>query len=377
MDIPTIEQVADLKGKRVLLRASLNVPIVDGKVRSDFRLNRTLQTMNFLHEAGAVTLIIGHIGRDPHETLRPVYEHLSKLLPITFVERPEALPDRSADIVPGSLFMLENLRSFPGETENDPEFVELLASHAELYVSDAFSDAHREHASIVGIPARLPSYLGILLADEIKNLTGALAPEHPALFILGGAKFETKAPLIRKFLDTYDEVFVGGALAHDLFKAKGWNIGRSISSEEQLDVKDVLAHPHLLLPQDVMVETHDGSKLVKSSQEVGEDETILDAGPQTVADLLSRAADARFILWNGPLGNYERGYKEQTEMLARGLADAPADCVVGGGDTVASIASLNLIDTYAFVSTGGGAMLEFLQDGTLPGIEALKLFSKA
>ena len=371
MSVRSIKEVGDLRGKRVLLRASLNVPIVEGKVRSDFRLNRTLMTMRYLHEAGAVTLVMGHLGRDPHESLRPVYEYLKELLPITFVLSPAELPLKDVSVTEGSLFMLENLRSFPGEIENDAAFAQQLAAYADIYVSDAFSDAHRAHASIVGVPARIPGYAGLLLWDEIEHLRTALAPKHPALFILGGAKFETKAPLIRKFLDTYDQVFVGGALAHDLFKARGWSIGRSISSDENIDVRDVLTHPHLLLPQDVIVERQDGTSAVKSPEHIADDEIILDAGPQSVADLLRRAATANFVLWNGPLGNYERGYKEQTESLARGLAQISADCVVGGGDTVASIAALSLAEKYAFVSTGGGAMLEFLQSGTLVGIDAL------
>ena len=199
----------------------------------------------------------------------------------------------------------------------------------------------------------------------------ALTPPHPALFILGGAKFETKAPLIRKFLDSYDTVFVGGALAHDIFKAKGFSIGRSVSSDVPLELSDILAHPNLILPVDVVVVGADGSPIVKSPEHVGDEETILDAGPRTLRQLLELSAQQKFVLWNGPLGNYERGYKGQTEALALGLTQVSASCVVGGGDTVASIDSLNLGDKYAFVSTGGGAMLEYLQQGTLPGIEAL------
>lgn len=367
-----IRSIHDLMGKRVLLRASLNVPIVGGVVRSDFRLERTLMSIRYLHEAGAVVIIIGHIGRDPQESLRPVHAYLSRLFPVTFIETPENLPRLKDDVAPGSLLLLENLRRFPGETANDAAFARLLSERADIYVSDAFSDAHREHTSIVGIPALLPSYAGLLLRDEIEHLQAACSPAHPALFVLGGAKFETKVPLIRKFLDTYDRVFVGGALAHDLFKAKGWSVGCSLVSDVPVSAHDILSHPHLLLPVDVVVEKADGTSVIKTPQEIAEDETILDAGPQTVADLLTQARVSSFVLWNGPLGNYERGYKAQTETLARGLAEISAPCLVGGGDTVASIAALDLISRYAFVSTGGGAMLEFLQQGTLPGIEALK-----
>jgi len=372
MTVPRIDEARVLKGKRVLLRASLNVPVTEGRVRSDFRLHRTLQTVDYLRERGAIVIMLGHIGRDPQESLRPVFEYLKTKLPLTFVETPEALPSREEPVSDGSVYLLENLRHFEGEKANDAVFAETLAAHGDLFVTDAFSDAHREHASIVTLPQLLPRYAGLLLADEVEHLDQALSPEHPALFILGGAKFETKAPLIRKFLDTYDTVFVGGALANDLFKAHGWSIGRSLSSEEELDVADVLSHPHLLLPQDVIVEHPDGSSRTTTPDAVAEDEIILDAGPATVRDLLMRARDQKFILWNGPLGNYERGYKEQTEMLACGLAELSATCVVGGGDTIASISELNLGEKYDFISTGGGAMLEYLQKGTLPGIEALK-----
>lgn len=372
VELRSIDAAGDLHGKRVLLRASLNVPVsASGSVGNDYRLVRAQESMRFLHEKGAITLIIGHIGRDPEDTLEPVCKQLGKVLPITFLSDIHAVAASFASAEPGAIFLLENLRRHPEESGNDAEFARTLASFADIYVADAFSDAHRAHASIVGVPALLPSYAGFLLLDEVAHLRPAFSPEHPSLFILGGAKFETKVPLVRKFLDTYDHVFIGGALAHDVFKAKGWNIGKSLASSETLNLADVVNHPHLMLPVDVVVERSDQTRVTKGPQEVADDDIILDAGPETVALILDQACAAAFVLWNGPLGNYERGYNEQTEALARGLAEITAATVVGGGDTVASISSLGLFEKYQFVSTGGGAMLEFLQNGTLPGIEAL------
>ena len=370
MQLSDIRRAAgSLKDVRVLLRASLNVPVVEGVVKDDFRISRTMQTVEFLRKQGARVLIAGHIGRDPEASLAPVFSFLKESLPLTFVPdlKTAAMELKSSEIV-----LLENLRRFPGETENDSAFAAALASLADIYVNDAFSDSHREHASIVRVPKLIPSYAGISLLQEVEHLAPAFNPPHPSLFVLGGAKFETKAPLIRKFLDAYDAVFVGGALAHDLFKAKGWNIGKSLSSEMTIAAEDILSHPHLILPPDVIVETPDGVRLTKAAQAVLDDEIIFDAGPKTVEMILARARDAKFILWNGPLGNYERGYNEQTEKLAAGFADLPAATVVGGGDTVAAIAALSVTDKYNFISTGGGAMLEFLQNGTIAGIEALK-----
>ena len=248
-----------------------------------------------------------------------------------------------------------------------------------MYVNDAFSVSHRAHASIVGVPQLLPHFAGFQLALEVENLSKAFNPSHPFLFILGGAKFDTKLPLVEKFLEKADGIFIGGALANDFFKAKGYEVGRSTISTATIDFDGLLLDKKILLPTDVIVESG-GSQKASLPEKVSSDERILDAGPETLAELKDKIDAAKFILWNGPLGNYENGYKEPTHELARMIAHATkngVESVIGGGDTLAAIAELkqsggeSLEDAFTFVSTGGGAMLDFLAQGSLVGIDAL------
>jgi phosphoglycerate kinase len=210
------------------------------------------------------------------------------------------------------------------------------------------------------------------MEEEIAELSRALDPAHPALFIVGGAKFETKEPLIEKFLDRYETIVIGGALAHIFFAENGWSVGNSLMPERVPDVSAYAFDDRIVLPQDVVVENGNGRREIKYPSEVTEDDTIFDAGPQTVQALAARVTSASFVVWNGPLGNYEKGYAEQTEALARHVAGADATSIIGGGDTVASISSLDLEEQFSFISTGGGAMLEFLTHEDLPGIAALR-----
>lgn len=373
MELRDIRTAKQLKGARVLLRTSLNVPLEDGVVANDFRLARALPTMTYLREQGARTIMVGHIGREQDETLMPVFSYLKERFPLKFIDikDEEAVQSAVESMQDGDVLLLENVRSVEGETKNDVAFVSFLASLADMYVNDAFAASHREHASVAGVPKRLPSYAGIQLQTEVAELASALSPKKPALFILGGAKFETKRPLIEKFLDVYEHIFVGGALANDFFKAQGLEVGCSLVSEERVEMATLLGNKRIMVPIDVVVANNDGVRTLKEPHEIGRDESILDAGPKSVEDILEHAKDAAFILWNGPLGNYEHGFNEQTEMLAEGLAKLKVPIVVGGGDTVAAISKLNLFDKFSFVSTGGGAMLEYLEHGTLPGIEAL------
>jgi phosphoglycerate kinase len=369
----TIDGIEELKGRRVLVRASLNVPILEGRVANDFRLCRALPTLEWLHERGARTIVVGHIGRESDMTLEPVFQFLRDKLPIKFVPSTtgELVRDAAGKLKDGELLLLENLRSNPGETKNDASFAKELALLADIFVNDAFAASHRKHASIVGVPAHLQSFAGLNFVAEVEHLKQAERPPSGAFFALGGAKFETKGPLIEKFLDIYAAVFVGGALANDLFRARGYEVGKSLVSDVAFDFGRILNHPNLMLPADVVVESPAGA-LTKSPQDVRSDECILDAGSQTMKQIMERARQSSFILWNGPLGNYERGFAAQTEALAHGIASLDTPAIVGGGDTIAAIAKLDLFDKFDFVSTGGGAMLEYLEAGTLPGLEALK-----
>ncbi len=373
MKLHDIHSIKNLKGKRVLLRAPLNVPIRNGEVADDFRLVQVLPTIQFLRENGARTVIIGHIGRDTSDTLEPVCRYFNTKFDITFVHDNIGIKAEEAVALmgDGDVVLLENLRQKDGEYTNDESFSKHLASLADIYVNDAFAASHRSHASIVGIPSFLPSYIGVEFMDELQHLKLALQPKRPSLFILGGAKFETKEPLTRKFLDIYDKVFIGGALANDFFKAKGLPVGRSLTSNVGHDISDLLGHSNLILPSDVVVKNTLGRE-VKNIEDVEKDDAILDAGPKTIQRLVELAEKSSFVLWNGPLGDYEEGFSEHTEKLARSIVDFGEKCIVGGGDTVASIAKLGLLPKFGFVSTGGGAMLQFLLEGTLPGIEAIK-----
>lgn len=343
----------------ILVRAAMNVPIENGKVANDYRLRRALTTIKFLSERGAKVMLIGHIGGKGTETLAPVAETLGKLIPgVSFFPETIGIRVRAVirNLAPGQILVLENLRRNKGEQSNDREFARELASLGDIFVEDCFDTCHRAHASIIGIPKLLPSYSGFLLEDEVRELSQALAPKHPALAVIGGMKFSTKEVVLTKLLATYDHVFVGGALANSFLKASGQEVGKSlVSNTDKSIIKKLLGNPRLVLPIDSVIK----------------DEVILDHGPGTVALLAGLAQKAKTILWNGPLGNYEKGFSNATDEFAHAVADSNAHSVVGGGDTVASIEHLGLLPRFSFVSTGGGAMLDFLANGTLPGIEAL------
>ena len=368
-----------LRGKRVFFRTSLNLPVDSkGKVTDLFRLKRALPTLEYLSKNGAKIIIAGYFGRKG-ETIRPVAEALQTLVPHipvrffgTSIEHAQA---EGALLKEGECLMLENLRQESGEEDNDLEFTRLLASLADIFVSDALAEAHRNYASNVGIAALLPSYAGFLMREEVKYLQAALKPENPSFAILGGAKFETKAPLVKLLLKTYDHLFIAGALANDVFKARGLSTGLSLISKELPD-QSILTNPHFMAPVDVTAEQSDGQAKVKKPELVEDDEKIVDIGPDSVAAIASYIDGAKFILWNGPTGMYEKGYITYTEQIARIVSQAferGAMVVIGGGDTIAAIEAGGIPqEKLGFLSTGGGAMLQYLLKGTLPGIEVLK-----
>lgn len=384
---------ATLKGKQVLLRLDLNAPIAldplsgNHVVTDDFRLQSSLDTLNFLREAGARTIVVSHIEGKGGETLLPVYRMFVEKfgLHIKFVAdcMSEEANAAARALEDGEFLLLENLRAYPGEKNNDPEFARLLASMADIYVNDAFPVSHRAHASIVGVPKIIPGFAGIRFEKEIAELSTALNPSHPFLFILGGAKFDTKLPLIEKFLKIADKVFIGGALANDCFKAKGMQVGKSVVSDGSFDLSSIvaeIANGKVILPTDVVVE-REGQRETIPASDVQAGDRIWDAGTETLEMLVKEVAAAKFILWNGPLGNYEIGFTEGTRGLAKIIAEVSgrggeaARSIIGGGDTVASIRNLGLEDKFSFLSTGGGATLDFLVNETSPGIEALNSLS--
>ncbi|PIR85589.1 phosphoglycerate kinase [Candidatus Kaiserbacteria bacterium CG10_big_fil_rev_8_21_14_0_10_44_10] len=368
--LPSIKYIKDLKGKRVLLRASLNAPVENGKVTETFRLEQAVESIEFLKNAGARVVVIAHIGREKDESLEPVSEALSLLTPIKWGGELSQASEKVSRLENGEAILLENLRQDSREVENDESLAKELSQFGDLYINDAFSDSHREHASIVGVPKHLPSYFGFSFLREYNALLKVMEPKHPAVFILGGAKFETKLPLVTRYARIYDKLFIGGALVHDILKAQGYEIGKSLVSDVDLTGNPILEVENISVPSDVVVT--DGVK----RREVGvlavlPEEYIYDAGPQTLKELEQLTRDAKTILWNGPLGNFEKGFSFGTETLARMIASSSAYSVVGGGDTIAAIRSLGLQSRFGFLSTAGGAMLVFLETGTLPAIKAV------
>jgi phosphoglycerate kinase len=370
-DLPETE----LRGKYVLVRAGFDVPLTEtGEVADLFRVHRSAETIVYLSKIGARVIILSHIGRDPEETNAPVARALKSEVALTYVKdlTGQVAHDAKHAMRDGDVLMLENLRRDPRETKNDDGFARELAGLGDIYVNDAFSAAHRAHTSIVGIPKYLPHYSGLLIDAEVRELSKARAPLHPSFAILGGAKFETKAPLIRTLLATYDHVFIAGALANDVFKAKGMPVGRSLISSE-LPGADVLNHPNFLSPVDVTVERLDKQARVKKPEDVETGDKIMDIGPESLALIAPYIAEAKFILWNGPTGLYEAGYGEWTHAIAETIAKSEAQKVIGGGDTIAVIEESGMRrENLGFLSTGGGAMLEYILEGNLPGLQALE-----
>ncbi|MDB5244443.1 MAG: Phosphoglycerate kinase [Parcubacteria group bacterium] len=368
----------------VLVRAGLNAPIEHGRVANDYRLRRALPTLMYLSNIGARVIVISHIGEEGTETLAPIAAALGSLISnVTFFPESIGLHVRDAirNMAPGHILVLENLRRNPGEVGNDEAFAKELASLADFFIQDAFDTCHRKHASIVGVPQFLPSYMGLLVEEEIAELNGALRPTAPSLAVIGGAKFSTKEPVLTALLKKYDHVFVGGALANDFTKASGVEVGRSlVSNADQAGITKLLTHPRLVIPVDFLVamgeERRDQARVALPG-DIHPNEIILDHGPGTAALLQELAVHAKTVLWNGPVGKYENGFTDGTNAFARAVATSSARSVIGGGDTIAAIEQLGLLSKFSFVSTGGGSMLDFLAKGTLPGIEVLEPHANA
>ncbi|TSC73761.1 MAG: Phosphoglycerate kinase [Parcubacteria group bacterium Gr01-1014_48] len=353
----------------------VDVPCKGDEVLDDFRLRAVLPTVQYLRREGARTLIFGKRGSKKEETLSPVYHYFLKQFPLTFVDSidDQKTADALSHLEDGEMVLFENIRQYDGEITNDKEFAKKLARLADIYVNECFPVSHREEASIVGVPQFLPSYAGIRFMEEVRSLSRAFEPLHPFLFILGGAKFETKIPLLKKFFKLADHVFVGGALQNDFFRLKGYEIGRSVVSEKTIDLGDMLHDPKLLLPIDVEIEHEDKTTAVVKPMHVAKEDRIVDAGPASIKMLKKYIDKSKFIIWNGPLGYYEDGFEAQTKAFAELVNTSSAEVIIGGGDTLAAIAALGLgsRNSKLFLSTGGGAMLDFLARETLPGIEAL------
>lgn len=331
--------------KKVLVRLDLNVPMTDGVITANdaSRIVASLPTLQYLQNAGAIITIISHIGRSPEESLDPVITYLDTLIKLD------------------NITILPNLRSNPGEELNDPVFAASLCEGQDYYVNDAFAVSHRAHASVVGMPSIMGAqqcFAGLQLEREIEFLNQALSPQSPSLLIMGGAKFETKLPVIETLLPLVDHVLVGGALLNNFLKSSGIDIGDSLIDPDA-DIDHLIHNPKIIIPDNL----------------VWQDNKILDIDPAYFnnPEIRQIITKAQTIIWNGPMGYYEWGFTAGTEILTRLLAESSGTKIIGGGDSVALIEQLHLTDKFNFLSTGGGAMLEYLaHHGSLPGIDVLK-----
>jgi phosphoglycerate kinase len=383
----TIEDV-DVKGKRVLVRVDFNVPIEDGKIGDDTRIQAALPTIKYLLDHGAAVILMSHLGRpkgepNPELSLRPVAEYLDELLdqPVKFAE--DCLGSKAEqaaqELQPGQVLLLENTRFHPEEKKNDPGMAKQLAGLADLYVNDAFGSAHRAHASTTGVADYLPAVAGFLMEKEIKYLGEAIAnPERPFVAILGGAKVSDKIGVIQNLLEKADQLLIGGGMANTFFKAQGYPVGESLVEDDVLDTARQLVKKDdkkLRLPIDVVIADAfdaDAEHKVMSMGPVPDGWRIMDIGPQTVDAYAKTVKGAGTVVWNGPMGVFEfPAFAEGTFGVAKAVAESDATSIIGGGDSVSAINKSGLSDQITHMSTGGGASLEMLEGKTLPGLAAL------
>jgi phosphoglycerate kinase len=387
-----IAALGELRGRRVLLRSDLNVPLEDGRVGDDTRIRAALPTIERLRSAGARVVCCSHLGRpkgapDPEFTLQPVAARLGELLgaPVRFA--PDCVGPAAQEVVDalgdGDVALLQNLRFHAGETANDPEFARQLAALADAYVNDAFGAAHRAHASTEGVAHLLPAAAGELLLREVQTLSALLeSPQRPFVAIVGGAKVSDKIRVVDRLTEVADSVLVGGAMAFTFVAAHGGRVGASMHEgpeEQELARRaEALAAERgceLLLPTDVVAAdafAADAATQVVPVDAVPDGWLGLDIGPESARRFAQVAAGARTVLWNGPMGVFELDpFAEGTRAVARAVADSGGTTVVGGGDSVAALHALGLADRITHVSTGGGASLELLEGRVLPGVAAI------
>jgi phosphoglycerate kinase len=385
---PTLDQL-DVSGRTVLVRADLNVPLDGGAVADDFRILSSLRTIGELRGRGARVVVCSHLGRprgvDPALSMAPVAARLSEIGGFPVVVAPDVAGPGAADTVagsdPGAVVVLENTRFEAGETRNDPALADALAGLADVFVLDAFGTAHRAHASTVGVAERLPSAAGRLLADEIAAFDTLLQdPDRPFVVILGGAKVSDKLGVMEALLPKVDVMLVGGAMCFTLLAAEGYDVGASRVEEDMVDaVRRVLDGRHggrVTLPVDVVAAeafAADAAHRVVPARDIPEGTMGLDIGPETIDRFGSIIGGCDTLFWNGPMGVFEwAAFATGTRAVARAVAEASAYTVAGGGDSVAALRSFGMEGEVSHLSTGGGAGLELLESGTLPGIEALE-----
>ena len=388
----TLEDLGDVSGKRVFVRVDYNVPIQGRRVVDDLRIRASLPTLRELLAGGSALVVASHLGRPKgrvNDDLRmaPVADRLAGLIETDVAAVSDVVGEEAgavcSHIEPGDVVMLENLRFDPREEQNDPGFADALAQLADLYVDDAFGAAHRAHASVVALAERLPSAAGRLLQREVEVLSRLLeGPEDPYVAVLGGAKVSDKLAAVSSLIRRVDALLIGGAMAFTFIAARGGRVGRSLVEEdliEEVRRAEKLASETgclIQLPEDVVAAREmsaDADRRTVPADDIPPDQMGLDVGPRTVEEFARTLADARTILWNGPMGVFElEPFSAGTRGVAHAVAGAKAFTVVGGGDSLLAVKRLGLEDSFDHLSTGGGASLEFLEGRELPGIEVLR-----
>ncbi len=388
----TIQDI-DVSGKRVLVRVDFNVPLAeDGTVSDDKRIVAALPTIRYLLEHNAKVILCSHLGRpkgqvNPKYSLAPVGARLSELLPDTKIWFAEDTVGESAktaidDMKDGEIVLLENVRFYPEEEKNDPEFAKKLASLADIFVSDAFGTVHRAHASTAGVAAYLPAVAGFLIGKELGVMGEALDnPKRPFVAILGGAKVADKIGVIKNLLGKCDSLIIGGGMAYTFLKAQGYGIGTSLLDAESIDLaKDIMAEAkaknvNFLLPIDTVVATEfdaNAEHKVVPSTEIPDGWMGMDIGPKTAELFQKTIVEAATVVWNGPMGVFEfPAFAEGTKKVAEACAECAGTTIIGGGDSASAVKKLGFADKMTHISTGGGASLEFLEGKTLPGVAVL------
>jgi len=387
MTLPRLEDLSLEPGARVLVRVDFNVPLRDGTVEDDLRITTALPTLQWLLERDARVVACGHLGRpkgapDPQFSMAPVARRLTELLgfdvPLAPAVVGPAVDAEAASLERGRVLLLENLRFEPGEPANDADFAARLTANTDAYVNEAFGASHRAHASIVGPPRLVPSAGGRLLEREVEILGRLLSgPDHPFVAILGGAKVSDKLGVIDALLERCDAIVVGGAMAFTFLVAQGHGVGDSLVEPDMVDeCRRLLASGRVRVPTDVVVArdiAEDAEVDVVASNAMPDALKGLDIGPETAAAFAEEVSKAATVLWNGPMGVFEVApFAEGTRRVAEAVADCAGFTVVGGGDSAAAVRQMGLADRVDHVSTGGGASLEYLEQGDLPGLVALR-----